>query len=371
MRGDDQAVDPEPGAQLRALTGWPGEPSSTVPAGLIDRMDALAAEVGLATGEKVAWEPLLVDRARRRGFSARGRTSANGSCHLVRAADGWFALSVARPEDRDALGALVGASGAGWAELEEAAGQARGAEVVERARLLGMPAAGLATPSVGGAVASDITRCWEEHRWWPPTRRREAAGMRVVDLSSLWAGPLACSFLRRAGASVLKVQSASRPDPARTTPGFYRSLHPEEQRCETVDFASAPGRLRLRQLVESADVVVEASRPRALEQLGCSPESLAPRPGRVWLSITGYGRSLPNGNWVAFGDDAAVAGGLVGRDAAGEPVFCGDAVADPVTGLVGALAVLRAVLRGGGVLLDVAMARCAAAAAGGGRGATG
>jgi crotonobetainyl-CoA:carnitine CoA-transferase CaiB-like acyl-CoA transferase len=112
--------------------------------------------------------------------------------------------------------------------------------------------------------------------------------------------------------------------------------------------------------VSQADVVIEASRPRALEQLGCSPESVDGRPGRVWLSVTGYGRPEPEREWVAFGDDAAVAGGLVAWDDHGEPVFCADAVADPVSGLFGALAVLESLRAGGGQLIDLAMSGCAA-----------
>ena len=57
-------------------------------------------------------------------------------------------------------------------------------------------------------------------------------------------------------------------------------------------------------------MVIEASRPRALAQLGLAPEMIPHRDGQVWLSITGYGRAAPER--AAFGDDAAVAGGLVG-----------------------------------------------------------
>jgi hypothetical protein len=62
---------------------------------------------------------------------------------------------------------------------------------------------------------------------------------------------------------------------------------------------------------------------------------------------------------VAFGDDAAVSGGLAGGTAAG-PVFCGDAIADPLTGLEAARAVLESHARGGGEVIDVAMAAVAA-----------
>jgi hypothetical protein len=64
---------------------------------------------------------------------------------------------------------------------------------------------------------------------------------------------------------------------------------------------------------------------------------------------------------VAFGDDAAVAGGLVSWEAEHVPAFCGDAMADPVTGLSAAAAAFEALARGGGELLDVSMAGCSRA----------
>ena len=72
------------------------------------------------------------------------------------------------------------------------------------------------------------------------------------------------------------------------------------------------------------------------------------------------------GEWVGFGDDAAVAAGLVAWDEAG-PCFCADAAADPATGLLAALAVVDHLAAGGRWLLDVALARVAAAALAGGR----
>jgi crotonobetainyl-CoA:carnitine CoA-transferase CaiB-like acyl-CoA transferase len=79
----------------------------------------------------------------------------------------------------------------------------------------------------------------------------------------------------------------------------------------------------------------------------------------VWLSITGYGRDASVRERVAFGDDAAVAGGLV-ADAGDGPCFVADAVADPLTGVVSAGAVRDALHAGTRVLLDVALARVAA-----------
>jgi hypothetical protein len=66
---------------------------------------------------------------------------------------------------------------------------------------------------------------------------------------------------------------------------------------------------------------------------------------------------------VAFGDDAAAAGGLVRWTSRGAPRFLGDALADPVTGLMAARGALEGLIAGGGVLVDVALARCASGAA--------
>ncbi len=84
---------------------------------------------------------------------------------------------------------------------------------------------------------------------------------------------------------------------------------------------------------------------------------------RIWISITGYGRSAVRANRVAFGDDAAAAGGLVvWNDEA--PLFSADALADPVTGLTAAEACLQALAAGGRWLLDVSMSAVSAALTG-------
>ncbi|HEV2310640.1 MAG TPA: CoA transferase, partial [Acidimicrobiia bacterium] len=121
------------------------------------------------------------------------------------------------------------------------------------------------------------------------------------------------------------------------------------------------GRDRLRALIGRADVVIEASRPRALAQLGIDADAaVRTRPGLTWVSITAYGRTGPSSNRVGFGDDAAAAAGLLARDDAGTPVFCGDAIADPVAGLVAALGAADSLVRGGGVVVDVSLAGTAA-----------
>jgi crotonobetainyl-CoA:carnitine CoA-transferase CaiB-like acyl-CoA transferase len=186
----------------------------------------------------------------------------------------------------------------------------------------------------------------------------------VVDLSALWAGPLCGQLLQQGGARVVKVESTTRPDGARLgPPAFFDLLH-AGQECVGLDFRSTAGRAKLRRLLMRADVVIEASRPRALDQLGVGAEDiLAPDGPRVWVSITGFGRSASGARRVAFGDDAAVAGGLVVWDG-DAPCFCADAIADPATGLLAATAVLIALGRGGRWLLDIALSGVAAFLAG-------
>jgi crotonobetainyl-CoA:carnitine CoA-transferase CaiB-like acyl-CoA transferase len=162
--------------------------------------------------------------------------------------------------------------------------------------------------------------------------------------------------LRRAGWRVVKVEDTRRPDGTRFgAPPFYASLHagiPEGY----LDFSTTQGKAELARLAAEADAVIESSRPRALQRLGLIAEDwLAKRAGRVWISITGYGRDDPEQR-VAFGDDAAAAGGLVAWTPDGMPVFCGDAIADPLTGMMAALAGLAARADGGGWLVAVAMA---------------
>jgi crotonobetainyl-CoA:carnitine CoA-transferase CaiB-like acyl-CoA transferase len=183
----------------------------------------------------------------------------------------------------------------------------------------------------------------------------------VVDFTALWAGPLCAHLLGRAGARVVAVEGRGRPDGARTgDPRLHDELHRGHQRV-VADFTSRDGRRRIHDLVASADVVLEASRPRALTAIGLDPAGFAAtRAGRTWVSITGYGREGPGSGRVAFGDDAAVAGGLVGRDIEGGPVFCADAVADPVTGMLAGVAALASMAAGGGHLVDCSMAAASA-----------
>ena len=88
-------------------------------------------------------------------------------------------------------------------------------------------------------------------------------------------------------------------------------------------------------LVEAADVVIESARPRALARFGLSAAGAAADGTPSGSPITAYSRASGR---VGFGDDVAAGTGLVAREAdGGPPLFCGDAIADPLTGLAAAV----------------------------------
>ena len=245
---------------------------------------------------------VLAGRAGLLGHSPDGRVSAGGATRLLESRDGWCALTLSRPDDIDAVPALIQADAVGddpWPAVQDWFAAHDCAEVTERARLLGLPVAAL------GETPAEPPRV---HPLGAATMPRSPSGLLVADLSAMWAGPLCGQLLAKAGAIVVKVETAARPDGARAgAPGVLRL---DERRKALVSgrFRRA---VRGAALLAAADVVIESSRPAALTRRGLGPTTVAPRDGRVWLRITGHGTEGERANWVAFGDDAAVSGGLV------------------------------------------------------------
>lgn len=327
-----------------------------------DRLERATAQWGIPVGRD--WPALLGERAAFRGFSAPGRTSCGGSARLLPSADGWAAVSLARPSDVELVGAWHGVLGRStpadaepWQAVAALVAASTGADLASSADLLGLAVGVLGERRADEQQGVTTTRAAAADA--APTQTEPAHPIRVLDLSALWAGPLCASLLGEAGAEVIKVESVERPDAARRgDPELFSRLNAAKAH-EWVDLRSPAGRRRLRELVSTADVVVESSRPRALEQVGILAAEMLALPGgpTVWVSITGHGRAS---NRIAFGDDAAVAGGLVGADDDG-PTFLGDAVADPLSGVVAAAAAAEALAAGERGLVDVAMSGVAAA----------
>ncbi|WP_300608735.1 CoA transferase [Trebonia sp.] len=307
------------------------------------------AAVGLlgAAARDIDGAALLGERAAlSAGLHRNSPSSVGGAFRAIPGQDGWLGLSLARPDDRTALPALIEGpvTGDPWAALASWLAGKPVRTARERATMLGIPAAvignkpsGLSRPAVlatrGGSVA---------------IRRKQPV---VADLSSLWAGPLCAQLLSTCGARVIKVESIGRPDGARLgSPGFYALLHGGHESV-ALDFGSAAGRRALHALMSWADVIIEASRPRALRNLDIDAAEFVER-GAVWVSITGYGRAA--GERAGFGDDVAAGAGLVVDDA-GRPVPVGDAIADPLTGVTAAAAAMWAITSSSGWLLDVSM----------------
>jgi hypothetical protein len=287
------------------------------------------------------------------GIAPEGPVSAGGTCRLLPAADGrWVALNLSRRDDVDLLAAWMGHEWDGpvWDAVAGALRAMDAAGAVDRAQLLGIPAAVAVAPEEYEGQ-SGVSVC----RRAP--RPRDGTRHGIIDLSSLWAGPLCARVLGDAlGVAVTKIESAHRPDGARRgDPTFWDRLNAGKE-AVTLDFTTEAGRRELREGLDAAAVVVSASRPRAFEHLDIAPDPLV-RDGAVWVSITGYGTLGPDRDRVAFGDDAAVAGGLaVAAGGAAEPVFVGDAVADPLSGLVAAHTAAQLVGSGTAAFVDVCMA---------------
>lgn len=339
------------------LIGWPKRPLWP-PRDLLAALVRLGGWIRMLGGVDVDPLRLLAERATLNGFIRGGTVSCGGSSRLLRCADGWLAVTLARPADFSALPAWLGVSPEDpcWTGVTQAVGNRAASDLAASGRLLDLPVAPLASVHRKDGPAVSVRAVGRK-----PMRAEGIKGALAVDLSSLWAGPLCARLLQGAGARVVKVESLTRPDGARMMPRFFDLLH-ADQESVLLDFDSEHDRARLRQLLTAADIVIESSRPRALRQLGIGPDDLL-RHGspRLWISITGYGYEGEAGNWVAFGDDAAVAGGLVAWDR-GEPCFCADAVADPASGLVAAAAAFAAP-PDVSWKLDVALTRVAAALA--------
>lgn len=268
------------------------------------------------------------------GLTPPDHRSANRQCRLIEARDGCFALNLARPDDRGLIPALTGCGVAAdeWAAVEAAARDESASSIVERGIELQLPVA-LPGEALPLGLFSDAALL--------------RPGVRVLDLSALWAGPLCAGLLARAGAEVTRIESATRPDPTpQSSPLLDARINGAKRRI-ALDLTD---RAALLALVRESDVLVTSARAPALARLGLSPEY---HPDLVWIAITAHGWDSPR---VGFGDDCAVAGGLVQEG----PRFLGDALADPLTGLEGALAALDRLSRRERGLIDLPLARVAA-----------
>jgi hypothetical protein len=325
-------------------------------AGWADRqIAALAEATGAPALRDLSGATLLGERASLNRFLVPGAVSAGGGCRLLRARDGWIALNLARPDDGALLPALFaedGLDGADDTAIAACVANAENLPLVARGREMGMAIAALDEPPSGPA--------WQmEMESFPPVRversrdtvrqrfstsleangsdKKHSSQPLIVDLSALWAGPLAAHLLWLAGAEVVKVESAARPDSMREGDPRLFALVNQGKASVALDFRRDADRRALVALLSRADMVIEAARPRALLQLGIDADRIVrANPGLVWMTITGHGAAGNAADWVGFGDDCGVAGGLSAAllAASGLVGFVGDAIADPLTGIL-------------------------------------
>ena len=339
---------------LDELTGNNAQSVAECPVPLACYADGVIAAFEQLSGSLLPYRgaELLTLRARLAGLQRQGNISAGGSCRILATADGHIAISLARDYDWQLLEAWLQVPATiDWGFVEAQVCQQSTARLLSQGRLLGLAIAD-ANPVI------PLSTPWFRTECEVAAAAKPSQPPRVLDLSSLWAGPLCSRLLQWTGAEVIKVESSRRPDGARNgSPEFFEFLNAGKQQRQ-LDLTSEAGIATLHDLIRSADIVIEGSRPRALRQMGIyAEELLAEVPGLTWLSITGYGRRPPQENWVAYGDDAGVAAGLSAllQRTTGQWLFAGDAIADPLTGMHAALAALASWRLGGGQLLSVSL----------------
>lgn len=177
------------------------------------------------------------------------------------------------------------------------------------------------------------------------------AGLRVIDASTLFAGPMAAMHLGDMGAEVIKVEHPRRPDPSRGH-GPSRDGHNlwwatlgRNKRTVSLDLSSPEGSEAFRRLAASADVVIENFRPDTLERWGLGYEALsAENPGLVLARITGFGQIGPYRRRPGFGTLAEAMSGFAAMtgDADGPPTLPPFGLADGIASLATAYAVMVA-----------------------------
>ncbi len=195
----------------------------------------------------------------------------------------------------------------------------------------------------------------------PSIEARPLAGLRVIDLTHVIAGPFATHQLAALGADVVKVESPDAPDMARgmgagreSGMGAVYRAQGAGKRAVTLDLAAPAGRAGVRALLSDADVLVENWRPGALTRHGLDYAALSvAHPRLIYCSITGYGQDGPAHG--AYDNVIQASSGLMALNGG----RIGAPVVDYATGLTAAFAIMAALAQrardGRGQHVDVAM----------------
>ncbi|MEV8422252.1 CaiB/BaiF CoA transferase family protein [Streptomyces niveus] len=202
----------------------------------------------------------------------------------------------------------------------------------------------------------------------PNTTPPPLHGLRVLDLATLFAGPLAATMLGDFGAEVIKVEHPTRPDPSRghgpakDGVGLWWKILGRNKRTITLDLATPPGRDLLLRLAADADVVIENFRPGTLEKWGLGwAELSAVNPRLVLARVTGFGQFGPYSHRPGFGTLAEAMSGFAAMtgEPEGPPTLPPFGLADSIAALATAYAVMTALngraTTGRGQVVDLAI----------------
>lgn len=194
------------------------------------------------------------------------------------------------------------------------------------------------------------------------------AGLRVLELGQLIAGPFAGKTLADFGAEVIKIEAPGAGDPLRKWrmlkdgTSVWWQVQSRNKRSLALDLRTPEGQDIVRRLAAEADVLIENFRPGAMEDWGLGPDNLLSINSRlIMLRISGYGQTGPYRNRPGFGVVAEAMGGL--RHLTGEPgrvpVRVGISLGDTLAALHGVIGILLALQHrnatGEGQIIDVAL----------------
>ena len=181
--------------------------------------------------------------------------------------------------------------------------------------------------------------------------RGPLAGLKVIELGQLIAGPFAAKTLGDFGADVIKIEAPTTGDPLRNWrlikngTSVWWQVQSRNKRSLVLDLRQTDAQAIVRALVQSADVLIENFRPGVMESWGLGPDALlAVNPGLVMLRISGYGQTGPYRDRPGFGVVAEAMGGLrhLTAEPGHVPVRMGVSMGDTLAALHGVIGVLMA-----------------------------
>ena len=277
-----------------------------------------------------------------------------------------------RPVEHPIAGTLR-LPGPPWRFSRSQAGPLRAAPLLDADRGLAARGAGPAGGRAGGGGDPGPVL--------PRSPQREAPfeGLRVIEVTNSWAGPLCGMYFADLGADVVAVErSFTQPTRgqhfagAQIWPRFYNrgaawNQFNRNKRAICLDLATAEGREIFLRLVERSDVVLENNSARVFPNLGLSYETLSERNPRIILcSMSGFGATGPEAHHLGLGSNIEAAAGLIARTgyAPGDLFATGSFQADPITGTHAFLGVVAALWErersGRGQHLDMALSESGA-----------